>query len=218
MGFINGEIINTEKENYTLTIIYDNGMAEVGKPKFDPYHFGASCEYTFLKLKKYSSLLGIEGMYIFNYVSQNIRTGGDIYKEKNREALFMRFHSLTMGPVYSFLPGSFFSDEGYEPWYSASFIKLFILAGPILDGEINPVPIAKKSEPEYSIIPDSSRFSGLQLNAGGGFGFFFGLINIGVDIYYSWNTIETEKKIYPGIEKQSVITETRFGLSVGINL
>ena len=54
--------------------------------------------------------------------------------------------------------------------------------------------------------------------AGIGIGFYIDLVNIGVDIYYSRNSIETNKKIYPEIGKKTNVNETRFALFFGVSI
>jgi hypothetical protein len=88
----------------------------------------------------------------------------------------------------------------------------------MLGGTINPVPIARETEPDYAGIPESSGFSGMQANAGIGIGFYIDLVNIGVDIYYSRNSIETKKKIYPEIQNKTDINEVRFDMFLGVSI
>ncbi len=216
LSIVNGDILDLERDQYYITVIYDDGMAEIGKAKFSAYHYGIYSDVNIYNIKNIS-LLGLRAMYSYNKIKQTIKTGGGVYPEKTRSASFITYNAVTAGPVISILPGGIFG--GGEPaWYDFAYVNLFFTAGLMLGGRIHPVPIARENEPDYAALPDSSGFSGTQMNLGGGIGLYIGLVNIGVDIYYSMNSIETDKMIYPEIEKKTTINETRFDMFLGVSI
>ena len=110
LGLVSGDIMSLEQDRYHMTILYDDGMAEVGKPNFSEYHYGVYSDINIVRIKNIM-LIGLRAMYAHNTIKQTIKTGGGIYPEKTRSASFMTYNSVTGGPVISLLFGGIFSGN-----------------------------------------------------------------------------------------------------------
>lgn len=214
-GSVSGEITDTEHDLSKITVTYDDGDTETGKPTHIDYHCGIFSDKKLSESHGGTIQYSIRGMYSYNIIEQQIRTSHINYDEILLEETMIKYHAVTAGPVLTFIPGADTSIVNRSN--IDAYINFFVLTGPVFCGSLTPAPIVRESNSGLDAMQKTD-FYGIQLNAGLGFGAFIGSVDFGFNLYFCGNWIKTEKKVYPSVDKQTFFDHARVDIYAGLHL
>ncbi|MCP4603911.1 MAG: hypothetical protein GY847_25885 [Proteobacteria bacterium] len=204
LGFTLGPMMSEERDNFEITVGYDDGEEMSSKPMHYGFRIGPRIDVT--PLRKPNLKFGLRLGYDLSAVVQRVSVGDDYHETKSWSGRMMRHHVIFIGPLLIFGKTTGINRSVYG--------MLFLLNGPILGGDFDASPAAKDFGAIGNDIGNSS-FNGWRFDLGVGFGTSISRFLIGLDLAYSPSIIKLDDKVYINVDKNTSTHEIILNMFMG---
>ena len=159
-----------------------------------------------LGMEDHAIKFGVRGSYKLHSLQQSL----DMNDEKTGKVI--DYYSYMLGPVIHYAP--FIESSNLNRDYTAGGgFTFFALFGKI-KGDLTAYPVLSDIDPV--VIGKSSKITGYKFDIGAGAEIALCSLNIGINLYYSYTSIEMKKQVYADMGKKGNLKEGCIELYIGI--
>jgi len=216
-GFPFGGIVEHENERYSLYSPYEDLWV---KPTHSNTSFSCFADLApfdpfILGNEAHALKIGVRGGYRLHKIRQSLVIKKSKKKEKDYSGILMGYDRWMIGPVLRYAPVIQVGGMGGN-YTAIGGLTFYVLFGQYVDAELTAFPAKRKKEGKSSVSPYQSNFHGYTVDLGIGGEISAGMINIGLNVFYTYLDIDLDRNIYRDLGEKSSIHEITLEVYAGI--